>query len=1206
MTAILVASAFLVGASALAVLYVVGRQAVRAWVARRLVTQAHELEKVLRRLRQADYTGLDKMLFDMRDTYDIGVIEDQMRAELERSGQTVPAELLRGFQLLGLTDRYIDQIKNARSWQQRARAATVLGALGEVRAVKLMVAALRDPDEDTDVKLACAEALGRLRDPGIIPDLCDELGQVDEWSSPRLAQVLIAFGDLAVPPLLATLDSGALNARIWAAQILGKLRATAAIDSLIARLADRSDQMRLSAANALGDIGDRRAVRPLIDVVLRDPAPGVRAQAAAALGRTSDPTALPMLVTGLGDPEYWMRYRALEAIEALRPDDTQAIEAALRDSNPEVRKRAALALDRLGKLERPFQELASDDELVAEEARARLVAVGRAGLSERLVRHLGDENPRVRARVAALLGPVGDRAHAAELVKTLADPLPEVRLAAMAALGDLGAPQTAEALLPFLAQGESRERTAAADALVRFPAEELGRLLEPLRPLCTSESDELRHAVTRVIGVIPGDDATSQLADFLRDGSADVRHEALRALGHRGNQAVVAFVGQCLDDPSPQVAVAAADALGTIGGQSAVELLIAAMPKALPAQRESICSTLASLGFDAVQPVLDILMAAEDNNVRLGLVWTLGKTGDPRAVPLLALLLHERDARLRASVAGALGKIPCDSSAEALLAAVRDPSPFVRSAAVNSLGRVARAADVKALMACLNDPDQFVRNRAVLSLARIGGDEAFTAIDRISRDVVDPAFLTIALGVCGTPSGIGEAILSMSDPEVRRRVEELLGSEADDVRQRFLRNIRLDADLPGDGPVELQPSLLAQRYIETVQSSRDAVARQKAAAALAATQELSAQEALADALEHDPDSEVRRIAARGLLPHGHRGAARRALFAAVLDPEPAVRVVAIAAVGKHGRPGDTATLFDSLRSTSSEVVSAAEDALARIYAGPIEELHDWIMGHTSERVLTSGLRILTRLGDSRSLGLLRALIRDSVPETRIEAARALGALKDPAATRAMLDALTDPIWSVRAGVVAALAATTRADVIEALTPVCLDPSPEVRVQLARTLSTMTSTLAVELLERLASDHHVEVCARALVGLLGQADREAAGRFLGRWREINPAARRIVVQESGPVVQRLESVLAGALDPREREVAVKILAALGADTHAERIARALGDPDAKVRLEAVTALVSLEPERVGDWLRALQDDPVAEVRAMARRAFLRSV
>ena len=1200
------ATVALIALSVAGALWVVGRQAVRRLLSRKLVKQAEEVKQRLQAAREADYAGLEKLLFEMRDSFDTQVIEEQLQGHLGDASSHAASELTRAFELMGLTERYLAEVRHARAWKARAGAARMLGALREPRAVGPLVEAMRDEQEDPDVKFACAEALGQLRDPSIIPTLCEELSLVDEWSSPRLAQVLTSFGSAAVDPLLTTLASAkSINARVWAAQVLGKLGDDRAALPLIERLYDRSEQLRLSVANALGDIGYSRAVRPLTEVILRDPVPAVRAQAASSLGRIGDASALPLLVSALGDAEYWMRFRALEAIEALAPEDASPIEGALKDRNPEVRRRAALALERLGKLEQPFADLASDDDFRVEAARGRLIAVGRAGLSERLARHLTDDDPRVRARVASILGPVGDPSLANDLVGAVADPNPQVRACAIESLGDLAKEGTAQSLVPLVGEGDERERNMAVLALRRYPAEQLESMVEELSELATREQDDIRLAAIRVLACAGGRVADQALAQALRDGFSEVRFEAIKALGERGDQSFVAFVGQGLADPSEKVRVAAADALGAIGGQSAVELLLSRMPQADPGQRESICATLAALGFDAVRPVLDVLLASEELNVRVGVIWTLGKTRDPRAAELLSLLMRDEEPRLRASVAGALAKIPCDTSAQALLATLTDPSPYVRSASVNALGAVGDVHHIDSVMELLVDPDLFVRNRATVALARLGGERAFEAVTQIAQGAVGPSFRVIALGVCGTPAGVGEAVRVMEDPQVRRAVNKQLSKEDPATRQRFLANLHIESKLrePAEtadaSSPSIEPSALLREYSDSLRNSQEPYVRETAAAALANMRDEQALTALADALRHDPDPAVRLRAAQGILAAGVPAPARSALFTATRDPSPEVRVVGIRAVGQHGDISDAEPIFDALRSNSSLVVAAAEKALATLCEGHIDYLHDWMMAQTADRLLISGLSIVACLADVGSLGLLGALARSELPQIRVAASQALAALDAPEATRVMLTLLGDPVEEVRAGVVRALAGSTRSDVLAGLVKMCVDPAIQVRLALCATLATLNHSKALELLERLAEDNSPEVTARAIRGLLSCDDTDGQWRFLKVWPEVPAAAQRMVLQDVDDVRARLAKQLETNFDPQLREVAIQVLAALGATVNAHVIRRGLKDPDAAVRLRAVETLVVLDPELVGAWLREVENDPVPAVRAAAK-------
>jgi hypothetical protein len=77
-----------------------------------------------------------------------------------------------------------------------------------------------------------------------------------------------------------------------------------------------SDKTRLAAVAALTRLGDRRAVKPLVQA-LGDPNPQIRALAATALGRLGDKTSLPGLTTGGEDPDPGVREKMRVAASAV-------------------------------------------------------------------------------------------------------------------------------------------------------------------------------------------------------------------------------------------------------------------------------------------------------------------------------------------------------------------------------------------------------------------------------------------------------------------------------------------------------------------------------------------------------------------------------------------------------------------------------------------------------------------------------------------------------------------------------------------------------------------------------------------------------------------------------------------------------------------------------------------------------------------------
>lgn len=184
---------------------------------------------------------------------------------------------------------------------------------------------------------------------------------------------------------------------------------------LIPLLRDDTPELRRTAAESLGKIGDRSAVPALLPV-LKDQTPSVRAAAAQALGRTASPTdtdVVASLIRALQDPADRVKQVAAIAIGDIEPPaaELRAVADLLRASDVQVRRAAvrALLLGETG----PFMEA--------------------------LLALLDDPDADVRQGAVAALSLSGDQRAAAALAKRLSnDPSPAVRAEAAYHLGHLG------------------------------------------------------------------------------------------------------------------------------------------------------------------------------------------------------------------------------------------------------------------------------------------------------------------------------------------------------------------------------------------------------------------------------------------------------------------------------------------------------------------------------------------------------------------------------------------------------------------------------------------------------------------------------------------------------------------------------------------------------------------------------------------------
>jgi HEAT repeat protein len=213
--------------------------------------------------------------------------------------------------------------------------------------VAILIRHIAQDDSYSDSYKRALNALERVESPF---DLClSFLKDTDYWMRSSAAEALGNLGDArALDPLLPLLNDTNHKVRNSAAGALGKLGDARAVDPLLPLLKDTDIWVRRSAAEALGNLGDARALDPLL-LLLKDTDIWVRRSAAEALGNLGDARALDPLLPLLKDTHIWVRRSAAEALGNL--GDARALDPLLpllKDTNDGVRYRAAEALGKLG------------------------------------------------------------------------------------------------------------------------------------------------------------------------------------------------------------------------------------------------------------------------------------------------------------------------------------------------------------------------------------------------------------------------------------------------------------------------------------------------------------------------------------------------------------------------------------------------------------------------------------------------------------------------------------------------------------------------------------------------------------------------------------------------------------------------------------------------------------------------------------------
>ena len=262
---------------------------------------------------------------------------------------------------------------------------------------------------------------------------------------------------------------------------------------------------RLKAAEALGNLGDLRGVRPLMNA-LCDPDAEIRGRAALSLGLLGDHKAFGSLVVALEDPVFEVKRRAAEALSVLKPGGAVLPLTELAKS-PDPGSRT-LAVTVLGDFE--------DDGAV----RALLVA-------------LNDAHPGVKsAALSSLLKLAGYWGLRIPLL--LKDGDPAVRKNTLDALKSIsGDEEAVSCLVPLLRAGSFSVRREAVLAL-----EAMG-----WRPGLPDEYATVLIAGRRWDEVVAlGKQAESTLIDALFDTDREIQDGAVAALEMMGDGETVRLI----------------------------------------------------------------------------------------------------------------------------------------------------------------------------------------------------------------------------------------------------------------------------------------------------------------------------------------------------------------------------------------------------------------------------------------------------------------------------------------------------------------------------------------------------------------------------------------------------------------------------------------------------------------------------------------
>ncbi len=421
-----------------------------------------------------------------------------------------------------------------------------------------------------------AAALGRARrisarlsaPPADLAAIEDQSSAVDE-----LAQ----FGDTeaAIHAALELMDREDSAVRSLGVEVL---RRTRAFDRWTRDLRRGGFRARIAAVEALGRVGDERAVEQLIEV-LGDDDPHVAHAASQALLVRDPDHAIDRLADALSSPNRRVAETAAATLMGLGEDSIEALVGQLGSLNAQARR------------------------LTVES----LAAISAPGLTDLLVPLLESEpEPSVRTVVAEALSRTGEQGAFAEL-RRLAQSDPDwfVRARTYVLLAEANAPGAAQFLTEGLAalQPEIIRRSDESDAvevIAEGPRRVRAAIIVGLRQLGLTD-EEVSDALRFAEDYAPDDSSEVELADgwaesiaALKQADPASRANAARQLGQAGVP-VLAELRRALRDPDPLVRTEAAHSLGRIGARDCLDGLAECLRDPDPGVRVAISNAMRTI-----------------------------------------------------------------------------------------------------------------------------------------------------------------------------------------------------------------------------------------------------------------------------------------------------------------------------------------------------------------------------------------------------------------------------------------------------------------------------------------------------------------------------------------------------------------------------------------------------------------------------------
>ena len=434
------------------------------------------------------------------------------------------------------------------------------------------------------------------------------------------------------------------------------------------------------------------------------------------------------------------------------PVVTPDLTALAADPDPRIRRRAAIAIGRVGLPEggAALQPLLTDqDSDVRQMAAFGLGLLADKAAVPALTAALQDADPRVRGRAAEALGLIGDTGSAAAVGQMVSAYVKQGAIASLAP--DDEAPKTPEADAvrlglfalvrqkawePLSASVQDQSGNISTWWPVAFALQRIGepRALPALRQLAKTPGVYTRAFAARGIGGAKDPAAIPDLRRLLDEagGNVPVTVSAIRALAQLGagnadvSNAIVAILTSEKTDPN--VRLEAVTALAALKSEAATPYIQDLLTDDWPTMRAAAVRAMAAMDPQNFLTVLSGMEPDPEWSVRAAIADVLQTMAPEAAIERLRAMLDDQDKRVVPSAIDGLARLKAPGLETALPAQLKALDIGIRVAAARAIGRLKPPGGAAALREAYASPQagpsDDVRDAVLTALASYGLAEA--------------------------------------------------------------------------------------------------------------------------------------------------------------------------------------------------------------------------------------------------------------------------------------------------------------------------------------------------------------------------------------------------------------------------------------------------------------------------------------------------